>query len=105
MHNYIPKSHYTKIDNRDMVAMNKLSPNASKLLMYYLQKTDGWVFDNEQTIRAIDISLRTFKKVKNELIDAELLWIEHNSREDDYYLGIEAVRRYKLKHKIEEEEG
>jgi len=83
--------------NEVSTAIIDLDPNAFKLYMHYHTKGDGWIFKPSDIAKATGTSVRTMQYAKKELIDKQYLFIDHEKRQDAYYLGPKIVKAFKKK--------
>ena len=81
-------------------ALVELTPNGFKLYMMFFTVGEGWVFKAENISRAVGMSIRTMQYAKRELIKKEYLFIDHEKRTDDYYIGPTRVIKFKKEYGI-----
>jgi len=77
-------------------AMEELTTNAFKLLIYFYTKDTGWTYNEEHVATSIGVNVRSVRRLKKELIDKEYLLIFEGER-DVYVLGLEQVNKQKGK--------
>jgi hypothetical protein len=73
-----------------LVAMKELSNNELKLLLYYYSRKTGWVFHDDEVAKSIDVSVRTFRDLRNSLIKKQYLFIGKGDP-DIYFIGRKQV--------------
>ena len=94
--------HRANIDNREIrESIGDLSGSALKLFMYFKQLSDGWVYNPDEVSSTLGLSLLTVQRAKKELIEKEYLFIDHEKRRDDYYIGIRPVQKFKKQFGVE----
>ncbi len=84
----------TSIPTEELItAMNDLSTGAYKMLMYYYSRKTGWNFSDTEIAKTIDVSERTVKTLRKELIDKKYLSIAKGAI-DNYFIGRRAVQEW-----------
>lgn len=101
-HNKVSVIHKTsskisaKIATEDLnSAIEQLSPNALRLLMYYYSKGTGWRFDDEKITKKLGIKQRTLNSIRKELIDKGFIFIIHAEAANTYVLGKQTTHKFK----------
>jgi len=82
--------------------ITELTPGARNLLLYIYSLSDGWEWREEAVASAIATTVRQLKTYKKELIDKQYLFIQKGPI-DVYFVGKQAVKRFKTKEQEEEE--
>ena len=76
--------------NELLGSMKDLSTGAFKLLMYYYSKKTGWIYDDIEIAKAIDVTERRVRELRKELIDKRYLLVVKGTV-DLYFVGRKAV--------------
>lgn len=89
------EKNYVRLPQGEMVeALTELSANAFKLLAFYYSRSNYWEFEDSATAKQIGLGIKTFQKIRWELLDKGYLHIE-KGRLDSYFIGKAAVLTYK----------
>jgi len=92
-------SSYSNIPNDQLVKAMKLSSSAFKLLIYYFSKSGSWKFNDTTIIKECNLTERSMKDARRELINNDWLIIDKSGIIDIYILGLDIVDQYKGKYK------
>ena len=73
-------------------ALKELSGRARGLLDIYYSVNSGWNFNDNHMAKTLGVSVRTYKILRKELLDAKYLYIAKGPEVTNYYVGKQAVR-------------
>lgn len=76
-------------------AMKDLSSGAFKLLIYYYSKSTGWEFKDKEIADALGVTEKRVGELRKGLVDKDYLLIEKGGYIDNYFIGRQAVRKWK----------
>lgn len=86
--------HNASIPSDELItAMTDLSTGAYKLLMYYYSRKTGWNFDDAEIAKTLDVTERTLKLLRSELITKKYLYVAKGAI-DNYFVGRKAVQEW-----------
>lgn len=92
-----PAANYTRINCEELeTALRVLKENEFRLLMYYFSKNSRWKFKDTEICETLGIKDRTLNDLRKGLIDKGFLLIYLGNDINNYFVGEEAVRSWKM---------